>query len=361
MIKTIKFFVIFFSLLTIYSCDKFEEPRFTCSINKPILNSKINGASILQTWKIIFGSTDDENSMTIDLEERTNSNWVSLSPLIKMAAYNNVLDRPYNFRVSDEIEKMKVIIPIIKRSGLKNIMLKPLTFFWEVNGSTYWGDFYVETEEEWIEVENAFEELIYEFAKLSLDYEEVKLLSIGNELTEFSRRRPEFFTELIVKLKNDFPSLQLTYSANWDEYQDIEFWGGLDYIGVNPYFPLVNEKTPSVNRIEYSLLPIKETLYNLSCKYEKPILFTEYGFRSIDYGLWESWNLGEINQDNLNFEIQKNGYNAFYNTFWDERWVAGGFFWEWKVFFKNEVNNPNENGWYVNDKPAEEIIKNQYE
>jgi len=63
---------------------------------------------------------------------------------------------------------------------------------------------------------------------------------------------------------------------------------------------------------------------------------------------------------NYNFEAQNNAYTAFYDTFWNEDWVSGGFFWEWKMLFNGEINNPHENGWYVNDKPVQEIIKKWY-
>jgi len=351
------FILIFFT----NSCKKEDEVRVNCSTESIEWGEKITGASILQKWKLqdFTGSAPNHSSL-VNLVEKTNSDWVSLSPVIGISNGVNG-SNSYSFWISAEVAKMEQKLPRISNSGLNNVMLKPLTSFESINGSSYWGDFYVETEEEWVKIENAFEELIYEFAKLSLDFEEIKLLSIGNELSEFSKRRPDFFKHLIKRLKDDFPLLKLTYSSNWDEYNDIVFWEDLDYIGVNSYFPLVEETTPEVSTIEHNLLPIKENLFELSCRYEKPILFTEYGYRSIDFALWKSWDLGMINQENLNFEAQKNGYSAFYNTFWNEDWIAGGFFWEWKVVSENGLNDPNENGWYVNDKPVEKIIMNWYE
>lgn len=53
---------------------------------------------------------------------------------------------------------------------------------------------------------------------------------------------------------------------------------------------------------------------------------------------------------------------AFFETFWDEPWVAGGFFWEWYV--EIDIFNPvfisTENGWYINGKPAETIVRERY-
>jgi hypothetical protein len=122
----------------------------------------------------------------------------------------------------------------------------------------------------------------------------------------------------------------------------------------------VNKKTPTVNEVKKALTSIKNDLNTLSCIYNKTILFTEYGYRSIDYTAWKAWLLGNITTSNYNFEGQNNAYTAFYETFWNENWVAGGFFWEWKVLLDRELNNPNGNGWYVNDKPVEKIIKERY-
>ena len=349
---------LFCIIITFLSCEKDDECLTNdCSSIKISRENKINGGSILQTF--FFAGSDAVENTT--LVEKTNANWVSLSPIIGIDDVSvQLLPYKYSFRPSDQVYKMKVIIPKIRNSGLNNIMLKPLTSFWEVNGSYFWGDFYVEKEEEWVEIERAYAELFYEFAKLSKEFPEVKLLSIGTELKEFTKRRPQFFKGLIAKIRADFPNLKLTYAANWDEYQSISFWEDLDYIGVNSYFPLVNKKTPTVNELKKALTPIKNNLKDLSCRFRKPILFTEYGYRSIDYAAWKAWLLGDVIISNHNFEAQSNAYTAFYSTFWNEDWVAGGFFWEWKVLLKREVNNPIDYGWYVNDKPVEKIIKEQY-
>ncbi len=319
---------IFCIVIPFFSCEKddeiFSKDCFTESI---AIDSKINGGSILQTWVIAH----PEDTYTFDMAQKTNADWVSLSPLIAIRDVS-VQSSPYKYKfpISNEVYKMRVIIPRISNNGIQNIMLKPLTSFGSVkenvSDSGFWGDFYVDTEEEWQEVERAYAEFFYEFAKLSEEFPEVKLLAIGNELKEFSKRCPQFFKGLIAKIRADFPNLKLTYAANWDEYQSVSFWEDLDYIGVNPYFQLLNKKKPNIDEIKQAFAPIKSNLNNLSCTYSKPILFTEYGFRSVEYGLWESW-LKEFYFDKaVNFEIQNNAYEAFYETFWNEDWVAGGFF-----------------------------------
>ena len=356
--KMNKAILILFVVLTSLSCDT-ENGDSISPVPKVNVGEKIKGGSILQTWK--FASSGSRAPSSTDMAVKTNAEWVSLSPVVGVSQLCDGPCRPYSFRPSDETEKMKVIIPKMINSGLTQIMLKPITSFWTVNGSSFWGHFYVDTEEEWADIENAYGDLFYELAKLSETFPEIKLLSIGNELNEFTQRRPQFFRSLISRIRSDFPDLALTYAANWDEYQSVSFWGDLDYIGVNPYFSLVDQKTPTLSEIEQALSPIKQDMLALSWTFQKPILFTEYGFRSMDYGTWQPWLLGDILIDyRVNFQVQETSYKAFFNTFWEEPWVAGGFFWEWRVLFNEEIFNPNNNGWYINDKPAEKVIKDRY-
>ncbi|WP_111708054.1 glycoside hydrolase family 113 [Lutibacter citreus] len=341
-----------------FSCGNSDEDFLTdCDTDHFNIENKIKGGSVLETWKL---SLDGLNS--IKMAEKTNANWIALSPQVNFIylCENFHPCRPYEYQIEREIDQLNRVIPKVINSGFQNILLKPLTSFWEVNGSNFWGDFYVTNETEWKEIEATYSDLLYEFAKIANKFPEVKMLSIGNELREFVKRRPEFFKSLIRKIKTDFPNLKLTYAANWDEYKHVNFWDDLDYIGINSYFPLVNKRTPTYSQLINAFEPVKNKLHNLSCKYNKPILFTEYGYRSMDFGAWKGWELGEINSKNINYKTQSNTYESFYDTFWDENWVAGGFFWEWKLIFENETNNSNENGWYVNDKPAQEIIKSRY-
>ncbi|WP_196891420.1 glycoside hydrolase family 113 [Aureivirga marina] len=338
-------------IIFFFSCEKEESTTVnTCENPIEIAEEKIKGGSILQTWQLA------EEFKNLHLHEKTNANWIALAPLISINKINEEPVRPFKFPVNEEIYKMHRIIKNVRLNGIQQIMIKPLTSFWSVNGGHYWVDFYVETEEEWEEIEIAYEEFYYAIAQLSLFYPEFKILSIGNELKAFSLRRPHFFSRLAKQLKNDFPNLKLTYSSNWDEFSNITFWEDLDYIGVNSYFPLINKKTPSVKEIETAFQPIKEILQDFSCTNQKPVLFTEYGFRSIDYAAWKHWELPETSS-NVNFDAQNNGYQGFYNTFWKEDWIYGGFFWEW---YFDEIPEPNNTRWIVNNKPVEKIIQEVY-
>ena len=120
--------LIFCIAVTFLSCEK-DDDGFTNDCNIDTINSKINGGSILQTW--VFASSNGKEETTI--AQKTNANWVSLSPIIGIKDISTQgLSYKYDFRVRDQVDKMKVIIPKMSNSGLQNVMLKPITQFGSV-------------------------------------------------------------------------------------------------------------------------------------------------------------------------------------------------------------------------------------
>ena len=344
--------------LLLVSCATDEPEMETTPAVPEATGEKIAGGSVLQVFFLRGNQTKGT-----DIVDRTNANWLAMSPLISLEQQNSGEFRPYEFPVSQETFKMREAIETVLSSGVRNIMLKPLTSFAAISDSDFWGDFFLETEEEWQEMENAYSDLFLGFAALSEAFPQVRMLSIGNELREFAVRRPRFFRELITRLRVDYPNLKLTYAANWDEYDRISFWEDLDYIGLNSYFPLVDKKTPQVDEIKEAFVPVKNDILTVARNAGVPVLFTEYGFRSIDYNVRRPWDHGPVQIGvNVNLQAQSNAYTAFFETFWDEPWVAGGFFWEWYV--EIDIFNPvfisTENGWYINGKPAEAIVRERY-
>ena len=76
-------------------------------------------------------------------------------------------------------------------------------------------------------------------------------------------------------------------------------------------------------------------LKKLSLKYDKPVLFTELGYRSspnagIEPWAWdEHWN-GPPSEEESSEKMQKLCYESFFETVWAENWFAGVMLWNWK-------------------------------
>jgi hypothetical protein len=93
-------------------------------------------------------------------------------------------------------------------------------------------------------------------------------------------------------------------------------------------------------------------------KYEKPILFTEYGYRSIDYAGKQPWKV-DREDGRINLEAQSVLTQSLFDEFWHEDWFAGGFVWKW--FHDYEAVGGIENNRFTpQNKPSEETIRAQY-
>ncbi len=234
--------------------------------------------------------------------------------------------------------------------GLK-VMLKP--HVWVVHQG--WpGNFTLSSEADWQVWEAQYRQYILRMARLARE-EGIEMLSIGTELRQVVRRRPAFWKKLINAVRRIYPGA-LTYTANWDNFEKVSFWDHLDYIGVSGYFPLVKKATPEVEELvqawESGPLPVLEAV---SRRFQRPVLFTEFGYRSQDYAAWRHWEGGH---GQVNLQAQANAYEAFFRVFWNRSWVAGGFLWKW--YTHPHRGGRGHNGFTPQNKPAMKVIRRWY-
>ena len=184
-----------------------------------------------------------------------------------------------------------------------------------------------------------------------------EIYCIGTELEEFVKNRPEFWKQLITKVKAVFKG-KLTYAANWDEYTRISFWAELDYIGVDAYFPISEAKNPTKTQMSEGWQKWKIQLENISKKEGKPILFTEFGYRSMDYTGKKPW-LVDRGEMEVNLTAQADATQVVFDELWREGWFAGGFIWKWFIHYEKS-GGIDDNRFTPQNKPAEDVIRNNY-
>jgi hypothetical protein len=246
----------------------------------------------------------------------------------------------------------KQYIETLHKNGLK-VMLKPQLWIWR---GTFTGTLKMDSEENWTALEHSYETFILSFAELAAGTQ-VDLFCIGTELGAFIQHRPQFWVGLIKKIRKIYKG-KLTYAANWDEYTKTPFWEELDMIGIDAYFPLSTEKTPGVAELVKKWEPYKQEMVALSERVGRPVLFTEFGYRSNDYTAMKPW-MAEGLTDNVNLEAQTNATKAIFEAFWNEAWFMGGFVWKW--FMDHKVSGGiSDNRFTPQNKPAEAVIRDFY-
>ena len=110
----------------------------------------------------------------------------------------------------------------------------------------------------------------------------------GQTVGHINRRRSRLesqWREIIGQVRNIYRG-DVTYAANFDQYQDVAFWDALDFIGVNAYFPL-REPVPSATPTDLDeeltagwkrILGELQTFRVTNRLQEKSFLFTEIGY-----------------------------------------------------------------------------------
>lgn len=244
-------------------------------------------------------------------------------------------------------------VKMLQNNDIK-IMLKPQ--IWVLRGE-FTGYIEMANEEDWKALEESYAKFILDYAELAQELK-ADIFCIGTELERFIDNRPDYWHSLIKKIKNKYQG-KLTYAANWDEFKRTPFWDDLDYIGVDAYFPVSDAKLPTVEQCLEGWKVHKDVIKSLNEKYDKPILFTEFGYRSVDYTGKEPWK-SDRSMTSINLQAQANATQALFETFWHEEWFAGGFIWKW--FHDHEkVGGEHNNQFTPQNKPVETIIKKQYE
>lgn len=289
-------------------------------------------------WLVLvpFGWQDDEHS-----------------PDVRFSTHNDLY--------WSETDSGIVQISAIARSRGIRIMLKP--HLWLLNhGQGVWlSDIDMDSEEEWKRWFDSYGKFILHYAQLAQRIK-AEVFCIGTELHQTATERSQNWRTIASDVKHHF-SGKLTYAANWDsEVHDITFWDELDYIGVQGYFPLSRQPDPSVIECRRSWEQHAQSLESLSNRYNRPILFTEIGYKSTSDGAirpweWPGFLSGLVQRASI--ETQANCYESFFSVFWDRRWFAGAHIWKWYA-------NHSEAGGAANidftpqNKPAQNILARWY-
>ena len=336
----------------------FQDMRFTLFLLSLFFNStlliscsqkepKINGVSFVASPKKV-------SQEHIDPVIKLNANHAAIMPFgfVKNLNHPEVQYNSERQWFGESKEGVKQYIGILHENNIQ-VMLKPQIWVWQ---GEYTGHLQMHTEEEWKVFEDTYRIFILDFAKVAQE-SHVEIFCIGTELEQFIVHRPEYWNSLISEIKEVY-SGKLTYAANWDEYKRVPFWGQLDYIGVDAYFPVSDKETPTLEEAQLGWEPWKKEMQTLSLSLNKKILFTEYGYRSVNYTGKEPWDSNR-DKSGVNLEAQNNATKALFEEIWEEDWFAGGYVWKWFLQY-DEVGGVENNRFTPQNKPVEDIIRGYY-
>ena len=223
----------------------------------------------------------------------------------------------------ETVEGIRVTIDSAHRSGIK-VMLKPQVY---VPGG--WpGSIDFTTDADWEKWEKDYVQYIMRFVDIAAE-KKIAAFCIGTEFKISTQKRPTFWRGLIAQIRKKYAG-KLTYASTWDDYSVVPFWDLLDFAGIDMYIPLLEKDTPSVSELCEAWKPHFEQIKNFQAKIKKPVVFTEYGYLSVDGTAGKGWELEKkVTSLKINELAQANAIEALHRIFSKAAWWQGGFIWKW--------------------------------
>ena len=286
-------------------------------LSQKISDQKIKGLTT------VAPPSDFKGDPYIDVKN-LHANWVCLVP------YGFCSDESTDVRYNmdrqwwgEKAEGVKEMTRLAKAQGL-SVMLKPQVYMHR----SWVGEYDLDTEKEWKEWEASYRSFIMFYVDLAIELD-IEMVCIGTEYRIAVVKREKFWRKLIEEVRTKYCG-KLTYSSNWDGYENVKIWDALDYIGISAYFPLSDKTNPTKKELIQSWQPVAKDLEKYAQKHDRPILFTEYGYLSVDGCAGKTWELEKkVRSLAINQDAQAVALDALYTVFYNKPYWQGGFLWKW--------------------------------
>lgn len=213
--------------------------------------------------------------------------------------------------------------------------------YWTQPGEKWHGDIEMKSEADWRAWFDNYAAYITDYARQAQEVG-ADMFCVGRELDATAIKREADWRRLIAEVRKIFKG-ELTYSANFTDYDKIKFWDALDYIGISAYFPA--PKGTDFDRLVSSWEAHLDRIEALHMKLKRPVLFAEIGFPSTENAAATPWREGGT----IDLWLQARCYRAALAAIAKRPWLAGTFFWQWE----RSWGPPFRDGRYTpGEKPA---------
>jgi len=309
---------------------------------------KQKGMSFVAWWPGLYSSPNGDQALS-ELRE-AGPDWISLI----VTRYQDTIASTTIY-ASPGTPTDEDLVHVINRAhslGMK-VMLKPHLDL--ANDPTHWrGDIGVGfSEADWTAWFISYKDFINHYAQLAQTYG-ADQFCVGTELVSTKLRAADW-QSVIAGVRAIFTG-PLTYAANPGDEASITWWDKLDFIGFDVYYALTNKNDPTLAELKAGWMPIAATLKSLSETWGKPILITEIGYSSQDGANQHPWQSGT--SDPLDLQEQADLYQALFETFYNQAWFAGVFWFPWET--DPLVGGPCDKTATPHDKPAEDVLRLWY-
>lgn len=293
------------------------------------------------------------SAATLDHLARMGTTWISVTPFGRIWSLTST-DVYMDFEAPYE-ENRAAVREVVAQAHARGIRVLLVPHLWVWNEVGWRGEIDPGSPEGWADYQRSYREFVLSWARDAADAG-VDAMSIGVECTSWSGRFPETWRTLIAEVRAVFPG-PLTYSANWDEAENVIFWDQLDLIGVQAFYPLASHPGATFEAYLEGARTAREPLALLAEAYEMPVLFVEIGYTTRRDAAVEPWLWPDGMSDvAYSEEEQARATEALVRTFAGEAWFAGFLVWRYYAHL-DDVSQEAIWGFSPHGKAAEPMLE----
>jgi hypothetical protein len=215
--------------------------------------------------------------------------------------------------------------------GLK-ILVKPHLAYWGTRFN-WRGDIHFDTEESYQLFFNSYETWITQMAATCKNAD---AFVVGTELDQTLSHEKEW-RRIIASIRK-VTDVPLTYAANWDTYQKVNFWDDLDVIGIQAYFPITEEPCDDHDQLRAGWERVMEELRTFGDTTNRRVVFTELGYNHTTKAAVRPWDYAT--EKGIEAEAtQEACMRVALEAIEAEPVVVGSFLWKW---FPSKRSTPRD-------------------
>lgn len=170
-------------------------------------------------------------------------------------------------------------------------------------------------------------------------------------------------TQRCLKLISEVRKLYsgiIMHNINHGDEMRFPWLGAVDVIGISAYYPVSTPDDCSREKMHSMWNARKPLLKKTHEYYGRPIMFAEIGVRN-EHGCTQyPWDFHHRPEVALDEQEQADFYDTAMETFWDEPWFSGFFWWDWKAVLPPPEKAHQNRDFGIYMKKAESVLKKWY-
>jgi hypothetical protein len=286
---------------------------------------------------------------------RLGANWISITPFGRLWSLSSTdisLDFEQSYTANQHaIERM------VQQAHARGLRVLLIPHLWVETGG-WRGEIDPGTPDRWERYQRSYREFILGWASLAARAQ-VDAFSIGVECKSWSGRFAPYWSGLIGSVRERFSGL-VSYSANWDEAEHVPFWGELDLIGINAFYPLAAHPGASYAEYVEGARRARANVERLAVVHQRPVWFVEVGYTTRRDAAIEPWLWPDDMKDVIYDEHeQARALAAVLEAFAPEPWFAGLFIWRYYADL-DDVSQEEGWGFSPHGKLAERVLQQTF-